>query len=159
MNNISVQQYIKDTLIEQLGQVIHISPYPSFLLICSGIEFLGKCINPQCRWIDNGKRGKFFKNAISDLFPKHYKNLRIRLYKELRCGMAHSQLPGSFKLTQIKNDPGGQLSYQKHLLSNKDILMLDYFYFDFVQACLKVISKNFPEEDKMNKPFISVGPV
>lgn len=159
MNNISVKQFIKDTLIEQLGQVMHISPYPSFLLICSGIEFLGKCIDSQCNWNDDGKKGKFFKKAISKLFPKHYVNLKTRLYKELRCGMVHSQLPGSFKLTEIKNDPRGQLSYENHLISNKDLLVLDYFYFDFTQACIKVISKDFPNGDKMNKPFIYVGPV
>lgn len=156
--NVSVQQFIKGTLIEQLGQILHLSPYLSFLLICSGIEFLGVCLDTDYTWTKEGKSEQHFKNGLK-LFPCQYHGQDDTLYHELRCGLAHSQLPGHFMLTEVKNDTLGSLTYENHLISNRKLIVLDYFYFDFVQACLKVISTQFPKGDKMNKPFIYVGPV
>jgi len=159
MRDITPKQLIKELLIDEIGEVNKKHPYLSFNLISSGIEFLGICIDKGCKWTDQGKSKKHFYNCIDKLFPKRYQIIKSKLYKDLRCGLVHCWLSGDFKLTEIRNDPTGTLKYKNHILSNQDILVLDYFYFDFVQACMKVISKTYDKRDKMNAPIIRVGPL
>lgn len=157
--SISPKDCINELLIGEIGNILPKHPYLGFLLICSGIEFLGKCLDSSAGWDDDIKHGFHFKKAITELFPAHYESLKEKLYKELRCGMTHSLRSGTFKLTELKNDPTGTLQYSKHLKSDKSIIVIDYFYFDFVQACIKVVAMKFLPEDKMNKEFIGVGPL
>ncbi len=151
------KEFIKDTLIEKIGKIIHVDAYLSFLLICSGIEFLGKCIDSTEKW-EEGNSGEQFKTAIIKLFPDGYHNLVNDLYKDLRCGLVHRIIPGSISLTQNGNDNDGEIPYRLHpyLKDNKKILVIEYFYFDFVEACKKVLAMNF-NENKMTKPMLSVG--
>lgn len=151
------KDFIKDTLIEKIGKIIHVDAYLSFLLICSGIEFLGKCIDSTEKWGD-GKSEEQFKAAIIKLFPDGYHNLVNDLYKDLRCGLVHRITPGSISLTQNGNDNNGEISYKLHpyLKDDRKILVIEYFYFDFAEACKKVLAMRF-NEDKMSKPMLSVG--
>ncbi len=159
MRDITPKQFIKEVLIDEIGEIIKKHPYLSFTLISSGIEFLGICVDKSAKWTDQGKSEKHFHDCIDKLFPRRYQAIKDRLYKELRCGLVHSQLSGDFKLTEIKNDPTGTLKYEDHLISDQDILVLDYLYFDFVQACMKIISMTYEKTDKMNTPIIRVGPL
>jgi hypothetical protein len=157
--SISAKQYIKEFLIEGIGDIIKNHAYFGFPLICSGIEFLGICLDSASNWNDEKKSARHFKDAVDKLFPNVYAPIKNQLYKELRCGMIHAQLSGNFKLTEVKNDSTGTLTYQKHLVNDTSLLVLDYFYFDFVQACMQVISMNFPANDKMDTPIIYVGAI
>src|SRR4030042_2626496 len=159
MRDITPKQFIKEVLIDEIGDIIKKHPYLSFTLISSGIEFLGICLDKESKWTDQGKSEKHFCNCIDKLFPRKYQDIKGRLFKELRCGLVHSQLSGDFKLTEVKNDPSGALKYENHLTENKNILVLDYLYFDFVQDCMKIISTTYDKTDKMNTPIIRVGPL
>ncbi len=166
MKEIYPKEFINDTLIEGIGKIIKINAYLSFILIANGIEFLGKCIdtnNQAWHWNNKYSRNNQpFDNAIKKLFPSAYAELlKEGLRDQLRNGMSHTLLPKSkIGLSELKNDPNASISYSNHPFYNKNrrqhILILEYFYFDFVEACKKVISKKF-ESDKMNKPFLSVG--
>ena len=151
------KDFINDTLIEKIGKIIHVDAYLSFLLICSGIEFLGKCIDSTKKW-EEGSSKKQFKSAIIKLFPDSYHNLVNDLYDDLRCGLVHRITPGSISLTQNGNDKNGEIQYKNHpyIKDSRKILVIEYFYFDFVEACKKVSAMNF-NENKMNKPILSVG--
>lgn len=159
MRNITPKQFVKEVLIDEIGEIIKKHPYLSFTLITSGIEFLGICVDKSSRWSDQGKSRKHFYDCIDKLFPKKYQAIKVQLYKDLRCGLMHSQLPGNFKLTELKNDPIGVLKYEDHLVKNQYILVVDYFYFDFVQACQKVIANTYDPTDKINFPFMQIGPL
>ncbi|MBU1177139.1 MAG: hypothetical protein ABIG88_01365 [Patescibacteria group bacterium] len=159
------KDFIKEHFIEKLGEIILIDPYMSFLLVCSGIEFLGKCIDSKCEWRKPGLSKKHFENAIIELFPERYHDLRKQMYSNLRCGMVHMSGPGTIIVTQNKNDPYGVHPYKKHpdyvKTDGKElkVFVIEYFYFDFVEACKKVLSKDFEFGDKMNDSFLCVGPV
>lgn len=152
------KDFIRDALIEKIGKIIHVDAYLSFSLICSGIEFLGKCLDSTNKWED-GFSGGQFKAAIAKLFPDRYHNLADKLYEELRCGLSHRFMPGSIALTQNSNDPDGEIKYENHpyIENGKMRLVIEYFYFDFVEACKKVLSTNFGDNNKMNTPILHVG--
>lgn len=152
------KDFIIDTLIEKIGKIVHVDAYLSFLLICSGIEFLGKCIDLSKKWDYNPGSGKQFKEAIVCLFPQKYHSLTDELYKDLRCGLVHQITPGSISLTQNSNDNTGEIQYEVHpyIKDGKKVLVIEYFYFDFVEACKKVLSMKF-EKNKMNNPILRVG--
>lgn len=158
-HDITPKNYIKSILIEEVGDIVRRHAYIGFSVVCLGIEFLGSCLDKKSSWTDNGKSQIHFESAVDTLFPKQYKQIKTELYKELRCGLVHSHLSGRFKLTEAKNAYKGELSYEKHLKDNKNILVMDYFYFDYMQACLKVLSMDFESGDKMNKGIIRVGPL
>jgi hypothetical protein len=157
--NVMPKDYIRAVLINEMTYVVQNHPYLSFNLICTGIEFLGICVDTNCDWTSINLSSKHFKRAIEDLFPDRYRVIRGRLYKELRNGLVHSQMAGSFFLVEVKNNPAGTWTYDNHLVSNQNILVLDYFFFDFKQACLKVIATHFNHSDKMNQPLFTIGPI
>lgn len=148
-------EHIKDVLIAEIGDIAKNHPYLSFTLICSAIEFLGICLDSTSRWTDQGKSSTHFKNAIDQLFPVCYQTIKDKLYTELRCGMVHCQVCGTFQLAELKNFTG-IYPYSDHIVKNSQILILDYFYKDFVEACNKIISMTFPATDKMKLPLISI---
>jgi len=153
------KDFIKNTLIEEVKSIGSEHAYLSFILLCSGIEFLGRCCDTSdTSWATNKPNGYHFKKGLN-LFPSHYSRIKTKLYKELRCGMTHGLMPGGFKLTEQKNDPGGNLKYESHLKSDQSIIVWEFLYKDFVNACKKVISTKFSGGDKMNKPFLYVGSV
>jgi len=153
------KNFILETLIEKIGRIVHVDAYLSFVLISSGIEFLGKCVDVNSKWGDEGLSKKQFKNAIEELFPESYHSLMDDLYSDLRCGLVHRITPGSISLTQNGNDQNGEIQYISHpyIKKGRKILVVEYFYFDFVEACKKVLAKDFDEKDKMNEAILYVG--
>lgn len=149
------KDYIKEVLIDEIRDITERHPYLSFGVICSGIEYLGICLDGQSNWTDTGKSASHFKHAVQKLFPPHYEPLKDTLYTSLRCGLVHSQLPGGYSLTEARKNT--HLTYVDHLIKNKQLIVVEYFYEDFKRACETVISQTFPTGDKINKPFLRVG--
>lgn len=147
------KDYIKEILIGEIKDIVDRHAYLSFILICAGIEYLGICIDDTSGWSDKGKSGNHFKKAIEKLFPSHYKFLKNDLYSYLRCGMTHSQLPGGYGLTELKDSFS---KYEDHLIKNNKLIVVEYFYQDFVSACNKVIKMNFGKLSKMSKSFLKI---
>lgn len=157
MRTIYPKDYIKEVLIDEIKDIVSSHPYLSFSLICSGIEFLGICLDDNSNWSDEGKSKAHFTDAIEKLFPQHYLALKESLYKSLRCGMLHCQLPGGYSLTELKNDTNGVLKYENHLIKDNKVIVIEHFYQDFANACNRVISTSFTNSSKMNSPFLRVG--
>lgn len=159
------KDFIRQVLIDELQDIVVKHPYLAFLLICAGIEFLGKCIdNNQQKWDWDFKyqqKNPPFDKAIKKLFSKKYQKAlaKYKLRDQLRNGLTHILAPKSkIGLTQIKHDKNGEITINNHPFEQdgKLILVIEYFYIDFVDACKKVLSMNFKKDDKMNKPFLNV---
>ena len=148
------KEYIREVLVEEMEDIVGTHAYLSFFLMCAGIEFLGICIDDSSDWFDIGKSKSHYTNAVEKLFPSHYGSLKDTLYKNLRCGLLHCQLPRGYSLAELKNFP--QAKYEEHLIGNKELIIVEYFYKDFVCACNKVVSMNFPSQSKMNKAHLKV---
>src|SRR5438309_2314671 len=101
------KDYIRSVLIDEMSEVAMHHPYMSFSLICSGIEFLGICLDAKSDWFKTGLTSVHFKHAIDNLFPDRYRLIKDRLYLEVRCGMMHSHQSGSFSLAEVRNNPLG----------------------------------------------------
>ena len=103
-NEVTVEEYIRNTLMKEIKEIGNTYPYLGFFLISSGIEFLGKCINPSSDWQQFGNSTDDFENAI-DTFKSlnQYKRYTkrgdngsksaISLYSSLRYGLVHAMLP------------------------------------------------------------------
>jgi hypothetical protein len=159
------KDFIKKVLIQEMDDVVTKHPYLAFLLICSGIEFLGRCIdknNQNWDWdLKYQKANPPFDNAIKKLFPKKYSLLlkKYSLRDQLRNGMVHILSPKSkIGLTQLKycKDQKILTRYHPFEQSGKLVFIIEYFYNDFVEACKKVLRMKFNSNDKMNKPFLSI---
>lgn len=151
------KDFIKQTS-KEIGVMSKGHAYLGFILLCSGIELLGRCLDTEeADWSKHKIDGYYFKKGLSQ-FPEHYQLMKDRLYKELRCGMLHSKLPGGFGLTELANDPEGNLKYEDHLRSDPNLIVWEFIYKDYLDGCQKIIDMDFPSDNKMNKPFLSVGP-
>lgn len=152
------KQFIQEVLIDEIGDITKRHAYLSFGVICSGIEFLGRCISEKS-WDDRNNKTPFL-NAITTLFPTQYHQYKDELYSSLRCGLHHLMTPGKILITEKKNDPGNQWNKSNHPISHNGniILVIEYFYDDFVSACEMVVSDQYTSS-KMAKPLIKVGAI
>jgi len=147
------KEFIKDVLIQEYGEIVPKHPYLAYALICSGIEMLGKCLNKSHTW--ESKSNDFIK-CINKLFPEKYHRIEKELKDELRNGLLHSLRPKSkIKLDELRKTNIFKNNHP-HIYDNEITLVIEYFYIDFVEACKKVIEKDFPKESKMHKPFINI---
>jgi hypothetical protein len=159
------KDFINQVLINEIQDIVIKHPYLAFLLICTGIEFLGRCIDTNNQnWNWNQKYQEInqpFDNAIKKLFPKKYSLLleKYSLRNQLRNGMIHILAPKSqIGLTQLKHDKDGKILIKDHPFeqNGKLVFVIEYFYIDFVDACKKVLRMKFNSNDKMNKPFLNI---
>lgn len=127
MENVTVENFIEDYLIKQIGEVKACHPYFAFALIAIGIEFLGKCQNSYTDWnyYKHSQPEKDFNLGLS--IPPLNKYSNMGLFQNLRNGMAHSFLTkGKLLLSNTHN-------------SESNCLDLDEFYANFAEACRKVL--------------------
>lgn len=146
------KDFINDVLISEIGEIKNGHPYLAFGLICAGIEFLGKSLSDD-PWHNHKREGFYFKKAIDEVLPK-YKSIKNDLYQDLRNGMAHILIPGSkIALSQMKHYPDGDVSLNNHPFrqSGRHILLIEYFYSDFVEACREVIRRRVDSDKFMSK--------
>jgi hypothetical protein len=149
-NEVTVEEYIRNTLMKEIKEIGNTYPYLGFFLISSGIEFLGKCINPSSDWQQSGNSTDDFENAI-DTFKSlnQYKRYTkrgdngiksaISLYSSLRCGLVHAMLPKD----NLQLHKGSDESTTKINGVEKDgklHLYFDNFFDDFSNACKELLS-------------------
>lgn len=138
----TVQEFIGECLIKDIGRLKDEYPYFAFLLMAAGIEFLGKCLNEHVEWQTQGQSRPDFDTGIS-LFPPKYHGMD--LYNNLRCGLAHAFIP----------DKGLRLSDVKG--QDNTVLSCEEFYDDFKAACNKVMSGQVAMPvKKLSDPFMNV---
>ena len=139
----NVEDFIKNVLIKEIGDIKSNHPFLAFNLICSGIEFLGKCLKfDYINEFDDGN--SYFKKAIKELFPEKYQRLENVLWDDLRNGMIHILLPKSkIGLSEKSHDKTNLVSRQNHPYeqNSQHILFIEYFYDDFTEACNKVMAQ------------------
>jgi len=152
--------FIKKVLIDELAEVVRISPWLGFICISSGIEFLGKCIdnNNPTDWNAEHVSKSNFRNAIKNLnaFSK-YKPLLSRpnfdIYREFRCGLVHACAPGdNVALSHGTEEKPNIIAQTGEINFNADEL-----YADFKNACEEVINMNFPTPNKMHEAKIFIN--
>lgn len=148
------KEFIDGTLIKGIGDVLKTNTYLSFTLIAIGIEFIGKChLTNHLDW--EIKPDKAFKKGMELLITQDARYAEIDLKDELRNGLAHTFLPKSkIVLSEVRN---GAIQFSKSK-SGKTVLVAEILYRDFVRTCVYTLNADFQSNDKMNKPFIQVGP-
>ena len=131
---VSLSDFIKDYYIDELNCLISEEHYfVAFLVISSGIEFLGKAISGS-GWSVVGKSKRDFNKALRTFKSlRKYSKLGLKqdgaksgdssLYSIVRCGIVHFSCPG-YGITLT--DEGDALP---HEIGIKD------FSSDFIAAC------------------------
>ena len=155
------KQFIRQVLITELAEVVKISPWLGFISISSGIEFLGKCIDPDNPTDWNAERvsSKNFYDAIKKLDALFkYRPLLSRpnfnLYSEFRCGLVHACAPKD----NISLSHGTE--EMANLVEQNDVINFnaDELYEDFKTACEEVINMDFTNPpNKMNVAKIYIN--
>jgi len=159
---ITAKEFIKRVLIKEIGEVVKSHPWLGFVLISSGIEFLGKCIDTKnpTDWNKPGQSGPNFRDAINslDAFSKYRDLLKrkdIDLYAELRCGLVHSFAPNSkgaiIGLSHGNKELPSKIDGTGNINFNADEL-----YEDFKLACEFVIGQTYPNPNKMNEAKVFI---
>lgn len=139
---IDIATFIQDNYISELQRLIqnrHI--FVAFLVISSGIEFLGKAISNH-GWFKKGMSKKDFNYALAVFQSlKKYSNLGIKydssqndesFYAIVRCGIVHASRPLQ----------GISLSDTNNLLPN-EIGIIDLST-DFFTACNDLLNSTVP---------------
>jgi hypothetical protein len=153
----NIREFINNVLINEIGEIKSKHPFLAFNLICSGIEFLGRCLKyTEIEKLDDRKSSAHFKKAIKETFPSSYKNLDSILWEDLRNGMTHIFSPKSkIGLSELRHNKSTKIEPQNHPYkqnNDKYILIIEYFYNDFVEACKKVIRE---KNSLMNQNFLT----
>lgn len=121
----TVNKFISEHLIHEIGEIKTKYPYFAFVLIAIGIEFLGKCLNDQKEWNTSSPK-KDFELGLA-LFPEKYKSMNLR--DRLRNGMVHSYM----------TKEGLRLS-DFNTTSDPNTISCDELFGDFVEASQKVLN-------------------
>jgi hypothetical protein len=152
------QQFIKGVLVGEVKDVMAHHAYLAFPLIGIGIEFLGRALDTDHDWDYSYPSSVVppFDRAMTELFPKHYQDKRLR--NLMRNGLLHFYRPKrGLLLSEVNDAIEGVIRHGNHPYRDKDgnvTLVVEYLYIDFVDACHQVIRKRFPAGDKMRRPFL-----
>ena len=151
------KEFIQQVLVEEVKDVIDSRhPLLGFVLIGTGIEYLGRCLDTAREWDADykGVKLKPFDRAITELFPQPYHD------KEVRKRLLHFYSPTKGLLLSQAANVNGVIDRSNHPYraeSGDVTLVVEYLYDDFVDACHEVIRRSFPVSDKMSKLFIDTS--
>jgi hypothetical protein len=140
---LKTEEFIREYLIIRIGQLRKHFPFFAFTLIAIGIETLGSFLDSHPLQADSQSRTRF-RECIQRLFPATYATLWERLYKSLRCGLAHVTSPKADLYLVGEGKPAHHLTEIQGVL----VLVLEPFYEDFVKACTKIIDDNLIDPSK-----------
>lgn len=153
MNHLDPKQFINQVFISELETLSIKNHYISFAIIAIGIEFLGKCLDKDAKdWNIPNRARKNFSHAIDSLVAfEKYRSIKDVLYEDLRCGFAHSFVPGSRLTLSSKNETENLIKTDERIN-----IRCEDFYQDFKKACQEVIEMEFANDDKMSNALISI---
>jgi hypothetical protein len=148
---LTLKDFVKKVLIGEIKtiQQTYGHHYLSFGLIAQGIELLGACLDNK-DFHKNGTSGDRFRDAIDKLFPDKYKIFNNKtsdydLYKNLRCGLLHVVLPGSFieliQESEKEKFNAGHLDIKQIRGKDRLILVSQDLFSDFENACNEIVNR------------------
>lgn len=147
--DLSIEDFIKKFLIEEIGEIKDEHPYMAFILMSSSIEFLGRYMHNFITKYGVGEQ--CFNWAVQELpsLKKCLKDVGLNvakddLYGDFRCGLIHQ-----FRLKTSKI-----LLADKNATTDKTI-DCDKFYNAFKEAC-KEAMKFVAEEHRKSESFITI---
>jgi hypothetical protein len=143
----NAREYIDTFLINGIGRLVDEHPFQAFILMATGIEFLGKCLN-EGEWDTSNQSRDDFNAALDKLDSLgKYKEIE-NLYNKLRCGLAHLGIPKTgLTLCPDKNN----------LEANPILLGCKEFYEDFKAACTEITTDPKSQvKKKMDEDYASI---
>ena len=152
-----VDDFIEKQIIPFHRKIYPLNAFLSFGIICSSIEFLGKCLDDENDF-ENSDPEHYFKLVLKELMPKYWEMSSqngISLYKSLRCGLIHSVRPGDRIWLREENT-----AIVPHLtiLHNQLHIIIESFVTDFEIAAVEVVKRirsgNHYTHPKFYQPFI-----
>lgn len=159
---ITVEEFIKNVLITEIGEIKNDHPYLAFSLICEGIEFLGKMKSSDL-WGKIFVSKKHFINALKQYnsLNKYYEK-NDSLYKVIRCGLCHGlrlspqNSKCKYYLCQDK-----KFSYTTKDGNKIIYLGINQLYNDFKEACECLLNdkKSLTKHKEFNNGFLTLAQV
>ncbi len=153
-----VDDFIEKQIIPFHKNIYTKNEFLSFGIICSGIEFLGKCLDDENDF-DYSDSENYFKQALQELLPEYWKKSSqngISLYKSLRCGLIHSVRPGDRIWLRDKNS-----AIHPHLsIRNNNLhIIIDNLVVNFEEAGMEIVKRirqgGIYKHSKFYTPFVA----
>jgi len=146
---LTIEDFIQEFLIDEIREIKKEHPYMAFILMASGIEFLGRYIKNDLTNTNKGKQ--CFNCAIQKLstLRTYLEGMGFNvetddLYSNFRCGLIHQ-----FRLTTT------QMVLSNKNVTNDKTIDCDRFYDIFKNACEEAI-KLVAKENRESVPFIYI---
>lgn len=159
---LTVTEFIDQFLINNFPPLFQSHPYHAFILVTTGIELIGKCLDDKAEFDDKDKSKDHF-NRATQKYLKKYDSLK--LYDPMRCGFSHIYAMRSHSSVILCNGKAVLPDVNLHpykLDKTKTVIYLEDFYNDFKKACKDLLddikNHNIPDpKGKLAKPFIEIG--
>lgn len=152
------KEFIDVFFVQQLNEIVERFPYHAFIIMSTGIEFLGRCLKGNYDWETERVSRELFEHAITKLdslkkyAPYLKNNGNYDLYVSLRCGLSHSASP-KFEITLSSKAEAPHMT----MISGRRLnLRCEDFFYDFKTACENIIRMDFDIDDKMNENFLTI---
>jgi hypothetical protein len=166
---IDSQQFIREVILREIKTIVYSAecasaPYVKFILIATGIEFLGAC-GDAFSFEKNLQSEERFNHALNTYFNKKYqkfakKDSSINLYEDFRCAMIH-QLRPTTKIDLTERGKGNS-HLQESASPLKLYLVLEDFYDDLEKAALKFLKMagegKISDVQKTKSNFLQINP-
>lgn len=131
--NLSIEDFINKYLIDEIGKIKENHPYMAFVLMSSGIEFLGRYMRNQ---LTKPNVGRYcFNYAIKNLEPLNSYLGKVgfddisNLYGEFRCGLIHQyRIANTQIILSDQNSEGART------------INCDDFYKAFAESCKDAVA-------------------
>jgi hypothetical protein len=160
--NLSIQELVERVLLRDLRRMVYEAKlhYLGFGSIAVGIEFLGACVDDH-PFEASGCSAERFKRGIDDFMIKsdsRYEEYHDRLYKHLRCGIAHVMRPSGKVLFTSRDESLQDQTHHFQLISDQLLLVCEDFYDDFASACQALIDQ-LPNltSPKLQQPYLVIN--
>lgn len=152
-----VDDFIEKQIIPFHRNIAPKNAFLSFGIICSSIEFLGKCIH-DINDFEKSDSENYFKKALKELLPEYWEKSSqngISLYKSLRCGLIHSVRPGD--RIWLREEYSAVVPHLT-ISDNKLHIIMENLVADFEIAAMEVVKRirsgNTFTHPKFYQPFI-----
>lgn len=158
--------FIEENLMVALKSITKKHGYFSFVMLCTSIEFIGKCLNGLNDWNVRGREKEDFNIGLKALGTNYERFIIGDAYveediirKKLRNGFCHSLKPQKGIILTTKKDNKNPKIPHLTVNNGEVLLVAEDLLNDILKALSNIIAMDFSNNsnDKMNDAFIKIN--
>jgi hypothetical protein len=164
--NLPIEEFVKRVFLHDLRGMIYEArlQYLAFGIIAVGIAFLGACMDAY-PFNESGHSPERFDRGVQDFLStsdaryRQYNDVTspYRLYKHLRCGMAHVMRPQGKVLFTSRDESTQDGTKHLEIINDQLLFVCEDFYDHFASACQLLVDR-LPslKSSKLERPYLVI---